>query len=74
MNFEPHFGGGTEYHDCGNGFYTTEDLEAAKEWACQGRHDDMAFLYACALNAYGLSLLDLNEDNTLAWVSVLMTH
>ena len=72
-NFEPRYGGGREYHDYGNGFYTTEDIEAAKEWACQGQHDS-AFVYAYELNADGLKLFNLDENNTLAWVSVLMTH
>jgi hypothetical protein len=72
-NFEPRFGSGREYRDYGNGFYTTEDIEAAKEWACQGQHDS-AFVYAYELDADGLDLLNLDENNTLAWVSVLMTH
>jgi hypothetical protein len=72
-DFKPRFGGGRGYHDYGDGFYTTEDIEAAKEWACQGQHDS-AFVYEYELNADGLSLLNLNEKNTLAWVSVLMTH
>jgi len=72
-NFEPRFGGGREYHDYGNGFYTTEDVEAAKEWACQGVHD-LAFLYVYEFNVSGLSVLSLDENKTLAWVSVLMAH
>ena len=72
-NFEPRFGSGREYHDYGNGFYTTEDIEAANEWACQGRHGS-AFVYVYELNANGLNLLSLDENDTLAWMSVLMTH
>jgi hypothetical protein len=72
-NFEPRFGGGREYHDYGNGFYTTEDIEAAKEQACQGQRGS-AFVYAYELDADGLNLLNLDEDNALAWASVLMTR
>jgi hypothetical protein len=72
-NFEPRFGAGRDYHDYGNGLYTTEDIEAAKEWACQGQHDS-AFVYAYKLDISGLNLLDLDENNTLAWVSILMSH
>jgi hypothetical protein len=72
-NFEPRFGGGRAYHDCGNGFYATEDLEAAKEWACQGQRDS-AFVYAYELDASDLNILNLDENNALAWVSVLMMH
>jgi hypothetical protein len=71
-NFEPCFGGGRAYHDYGNGFYTTEDIEAAKEWACQGQNN-LSFVYAYELNTSHLSVLNLDMDNTLAWVSVLMT-
>jgi hypothetical protein len=72
-NFEPRFGGGREYHDYGNGFYATEDVEAAKEWACQGQCDS-AFVYAYELDTSDLNILNLDENNTFAWVSVLMTH
>lgn len=71
--FSPRFGSGRDYHDYGNGFYTTEDIEAAKEWACQGeRHS--AFVYKYELSTAGLSILELDESNVLTWVSVLMTH
>jgi hypothetical protein len=70
---KPHFGGGRAYHDYGNGFYTTEDVEAAKEWACQGRNN-LSFVYTFELDTNDLSVLDLGMDNTLAWVSVLMAH
>ena len=72
-DFEPRYGGGRTYHDYGNGLYTTQDVEAAKEWACQGRND-ISFVYAYELNTDDLSILSLDKDNTLAWVSVLMTH
>jgi len=72
-DFEPRFGSGRAYHDYGNGFYTTEDMEAAKEWACQGRND-AAYVYAYKLDMNNLSILELNMDNALVWVSVLMTH
>ena len=30
---KPAFGLGDDKHDCGRGFYLTEDFELAKEWA-----------------------------------------
>ena len=30
----PEFGGGKPYNDYGLGFYCTEHIELAKEWAC----------------------------------------
>jgi hypothetical protein len=73
QNFAPSFGSGRTYHDYGNGFYTTEDFEAAKEWACQGPNA-LSFVYAYELNTNNLSILNLDKDNTLAWVSILMTY
>jgi hypothetical protein len=71
-DFAPRFGGGRDYHDYGNGFYTTEDLEASKEWACQGE-GNTAFVYVYELDDADLNILNLGENNTLEWVSVLMT-
>ena len=73
QGFKPRFGCGRAYHDYGNGFYTTEDIEAAKEWACQGRND-LSFVYVYELNTDNLNTLSLDKDNTLAWVSILMAH
>jgi hypothetical protein len=72
-DFKPRFDGGRGYHDYGNGFYTTEDAGAAKEWACQSDAQS-AFVYSYELDMSGLSVLNLDESSTLAWVAVLMTH
>jgi hypothetical protein len=72
-DFSPSFGGGHDYHDYGNGFYTTGDIEAVKEWACQTEKKS-AFVYRYELNMTELSILNLDETNVLAWVSVLMMH
>jgi hypothetical protein len=69
----PIFGGGREYHDYGKGFYTTEDIEAAKEWACQGERTS-SYVYQYAFDTNGLALLTLDEDCVLEWVSILMTY
>jgi hypothetical protein len=65
--------GGRDYNDYGKGFYTTEDLFAAKEWACQG-DSGVAFVYKYEFETDGLSILDLDENNVLSWVAVLMAH
>ena len=41
----PVFGKGKSYNDYGKGFYCTEHLELAKEWACTERIDGYANKY-----------------------------
>ena len=42
----PVFGKGKSYNDYGKGFYCTEHLELAKEWACDTNHGGYANKYA----------------------------
>ena len=41
----PMFGKGKSYNDYGKGFYCTEHLELAKEWACTENTDGYANKY-----------------------------
>ena len=70
---KPVFHGGKKTNDYGYGFYTTESLELAKEWACARNTDGYANRYA--LDMEGLSVLNLNspEYSILNWLAVL-TH
>ena len=38
----PKFGAGKSYNDYGQGFYCTENIELAKEWACPVKNDGYA--------------------------------
>ena len=74
-NLKPVYGGGLDYHDYGNGLYCTEDLEAAKEWACQHDGVSTAYVYAFDLNMEGLSpLLDLSKLQPVYWLSALAQY
>ena len=42
---KPIFGAGKPYNDYGQGFYCTEHLELAKEWACNEERDGYANQY-----------------------------
>lgn len=70
----PVFHGGKPYNDYGSGFYMTESLELAKEWACAKNTDGFANRYE--LNLDGLRILNLNspEYNILNWLAVLTKH
>lgn len=71
---KPAFGKGKAYNDYGRGFYCTEHIELAKEWACTGSTDGYANKYE--LNTAGLSVLNLSSDDytILNWLAILMLH
>lgn len=70
----PIFGQGKPYNDYGLGFYCTENLELAKEWACAAGKDGYANKYD--LDTDGLSILRLNEEqfHILNWMSILLEN
>ena len=70
----PVLNGGKRNNDYGSGFYTTESLELAKEWACAKNTDGFANRYELNLN--GLSILNLNapEYNILNWLALLTRY
>ena len=71
---KPIFGRGKAYNDYGRGFYCTEHIELAKEWACTESTDGYANKYEIEIN--GLSVLNLSTgDHTLLnWLAILMLH
>lgn len=71
---KPAFGKGKAYNDYGRGFYCTEHIELAKEWACTEGTDGYANKYE--LNTAGLSVLNLSSDDytILNWLAILMLH
>ena len=71
---EPKCGIGKTYNDYGQGFYCTEDIELAKEWACPIKKDGYANKYS--LHAEGLNIMHLTKDNfnILNWLAVLLEN
>ena len=71
---KPVFGRGKTYNDYGRGFYCTEHIELAKEWACTESTDGYANKYEIETN--GLSVLNLSTGNytILNWLAILMLH
>ena len=70
----PVFGEGNPRNDYGLGFYCTESLELAKEWACTEESSGYA-------NAYHFDMTDLSvlnfsgeEYNILSWLSILLQN
>lgn len=70
----PVFGYGKEKNDYGLGFYCTENVELAKEWACADGTDGFANHYE--LNTEELSILYLNSPkfHILNWLSILLEN
>ena len=68
---KPVYNGSKRTNDYGYGFYTTADIELAKEWACANGHDGFANCYE--LDLTGLSVLNLNSPDycILNWLAIL---
>ena len=69
---KPTLRGGKETNDYGYGFYCTENIELANEWACPDNNDGYANKYE--LDMTGLNVLDLTkpEYNILNWMALLL--
>lgn len=70
----PVFGKGKAYNDYGRGFYCTEHIELAKEWACTEGTDGYANHYE--IDTTALSIMNLSSDDytILNWLAILMLH
>ena len=62
-------------NDYGQGFYCTEDIEMAKEWACKGK-ELPAFANVYELDRRGLKVLDLSKEpyTVMNWIAVLLAN
>lgn len=71
---QPIYGLGKKYNDYGRGFYCTEDISLAKEWAVGPHRTGYANEYNFDMK--GLRVLDLNSDEytILNWLAVLMEN
>ena len=70
---KPEFGKGNQKNDYGLGFYCTENVELAKEWACSNNETNgYANQYEIDLSAY--KVLDLREEkySILNWMALLL--
>lgn len=70
----PEYGKGKPYNDYGRGFYCTESLDLAKEWAVDSDRDGYANKYA--LDMTDLKLLDLSDKSftVLHWITLLLQN
>ena len=70
----PVFGGGEEKHDYGKGFYLTENIELAKEWAVCRPQEANGWVHKYELDCDSLKIFDFQESSIMAWLAELMKH
>ena len=73
-SFVPTFGLGKAQHDYGPGFYLTESLELAREWAVAANPLADGWVHAYELDLTDLRVLDFSELGPLPWLAELMKH
>lgn len=67
----PEFGKGKTYNDYGQGFYCTENVELAKEWACLEGIDGYVNKYHIDLDSIRVLNLSAKEFSILHWLTIL---
>lgn len=72
---KPEFAKGKSWNDYGRGFYCTESIELAKEWACSEEGKD-GYANAYTIDTEGLNVLNLSSDkyNILNWLAILLQN
>ena len=70
----PKFGVGKKYNVYGQGFYCTENIELAKEWACPVKNDGYSNKYIMHFDGMNVMHLTKGEFNILNWLAILLAH
>lgn len=70
----PKFGVGKTYNDYGQGFYCTESIELAKEWACPVKNNGYSNKYIMHFDGLNVMHLTKGEFNILNWLAVLLKN
>lgn len=70
----PVYGRGQDKHDYGRGFYLTEDIELAKEWAVCRPSQQNGWVHKYELDCTDLKIFDFQKKNVLSWLAELMKH
>jgi len=71
---QPIFNGSKRANDYGYGFYTTENIELAKEWACSKNQDGFVNVYEADLDKLNILNLNAPEYNILNWLAILTKY
>lgn len=68
----PTYGLGDEKHDYGKGFYLTESIDLAKEWAVCRPSESNGWVHQFVIDTDGLHILDFEKYDVLTWLAELM--
>ena len=71
---KPQFGVGNPNNDYGLGFYCTETLDLAKEWACSAETDGYANKYTLDMSDLTVLSLTGGDYNILNWLAILLEN
>ena len=70
----PEFGKGNPMNDYGLGFYCTESIELAKEWACKTSKDGFANKYSIDKTELDILNLTSGDWHILNWLAILLEN
>ena len=70
----PKYGYGKTNNDYGRGFYCTENIDLAKEWACSDNEDGYSNKYTININDMNVLYLNSDEYSVLNWLAVLTRY
>lgn len=70
----PTYGKGEKKHDYGQGFYLTESIALAKEWAVCRPNEENGWVHKYQLDIAELKILDFQDKGVLSWLAELMKH
>ena len=70
----PTYGRGEKKHDYGQGFYLTESIDLAKEWAVCRPNEENGWVHKYQLDITELKILDFQDKGVLSWLAELMKH
>ena len=69
---EPLYGYGKKGNDYGQGFYCSEDIELAREWACQT--PDGGFVNRYEIDEHKLSIFEFDRRDIMSWLAILLSN
>ena len=67
----PQFGKGSRNNDYGRGFYCTEEIELAREWACAKQNTGYVNIYELEMDELNILNLNAPEYHILNWLALL---
>lgn len=70
----PELNKGKTNNDFGRGFYCTESIALAGEWACKKASDGFANCYKLDMDGLSVCNLNSNEYHILNWLALLTKH